>query len=155
MTQISIRQVTIIPVCWLATIGCHPSRSVQSRPVDHDQVVKSFAPTCSLSDAALAGRRTEIDQLFTDCTEVRELTDGYAFKFPSTDNQTRRLIDFVDAERRCCGFMTFELAFEPDDGPLWLRLRGSAEVKQFVAEGLRKRGLFAGAAGPRSETARP
>jgi predicted ester cyclase len=43
-----------------------------------------------------------------------------------------KVLEFVAAEKQCCPFFTFELAFEPDDGPLWLRLRGSAEIKAFV-----------------------
>ncbi len=41
-------------------------------------------------------------------------------------------MEFITAERECCPFFRFELIVEPDDGPVWLRLRGSDEVKAFV-----------------------
>ena len=52
---------------------------------------------------------------------------------------------FVAAERRCCPFLTFEIAFEPHGGPVWLRLRGSPRIKQFVAETFTGRVSAAGA----------
>jgi len=36
------------------------------------------------------------------------------------------------AERDCCPFFTFELAFAPDHGPVWLRLRGPEGAKAVV-----------------------
>ncbi len=47
-----------------------------------------------------------------------------------------KLLDFIAAERRCRPLFTFELAFEPNDGPLRMRLRGSAEIKEFIRDGL-------------------
>ncbi len=41
-------------------------------------------------------------------------------------------MDLIHAERQCCSFLTFELLFEPDHGPIWLRVRGSEEVKSFL-----------------------
>ena len=37
------------------------------------------------------------------------------------------------AQRACCPFFTFALVFEPQQGPLWLHLRGPAGTKEFVA----------------------
>jgi hypothetical protein len=42
------------------------------------------------------------------------------------------MLAFIAVEKECCPFFTFELALEPNDGPVWLRLRGSAEIKAFV-----------------------
>lgn len=44
-----------------------------------------------------------------------------------------KVLASIAAERQCCPLFTFEIVFEPNDGPLWLRLRGSAEVKSFIA----------------------
>jgi hypothetical protein len=35
----------------------------------------------------------------------------------------------------CCPFFTFELTFEPDSGPIWLRVRGQEGVKEFISVG--------------------
>jgi|AP95_1055475.scaffolds.fasta_scaffold02774_4 hypothetical protein len=87
---------------------------------------------CQLSPAALGTRMVDIDRLFAESTETRELEDGYAFRFSGEGEWAKRLVAFVETERRCCQFFTFELVFEPNRGPIWLRLRGSAEVKKFV-----------------------
>ena len=63
---------------------------------------------------------------------MEELPDGFGFRFPGADPWAAKALEFIEAEKQCCPFFTFELAFEPDDGPLWLRLRGSAAIKDFV-----------------------
>src|SRR5690348_6481687 len=88
---------------------------------------------CNLSGAELATRGDEVKNLFEETEQVMELEDGYAFRFPCSDEYATRLLEFTLAERRCCPFFTFELAFEPNEGQVWLRLRGSADIKAFVA----------------------
>lgn len=78
-------------------------------------------------------------EVFAAVEESRELDDGYAFRFPSTEEWVRTLTEYVLYERECCPFFRFELAFEPEGGPTWLRLRGGEDVKRFVREQLRER----------------
>jgi hypothetical protein len=47
----------------------------------------------------------------------------------------------VAAERACCPFLRFELALEPEEGPIRLRITGPADTKGFLASEL---GLGAG-----------
>jgi hypothetical protein len=90
---------------------------------------------CLLSEREAAIRGEELaGGLFAAVEEVAELLDGYGYRFPSDDSQLEPLFEFIAAERRCCPFLTFELAFEPHGGPLWLRMRGSPQVKAFIAE---------------------
>jgi len=102
---------------------------------EQDEVI-----ACLLSEREAAIRGEELaGGLFTAVEEVAELPDGYAYRFPSNGNQLDLLLEFIAAERRCCPFLTFELAFEPHGGPLWLRLRGSPRVKAFIAEAFNTR----------------
>ena len=95
---------------------------------------------CLLSEREAAIRGEELaGGLFTAVEEVAELPDGYAYRFSSDGSQLAPLLEFIAAERRCCPFLTFELAFEPHGGPLWLRLRGSPQVKAFIAEAFNTR----------------
>ena len=100
------------------------------------------AIACNLLGPELAGRKDAISRdLFAHVERVEELPDGFAYRFPAAEPWAAKVLDFVAVERRCCPFFTFEIVFEPHDGPLWLRLRGSAEVKAFVAAELAARDL--------------
>ena len=95
---------------------------------------------CLLSEREAAIRGEELaGGLFAAVEEVAELPDGYGYRFPGDGGQLELLLEFIAAERRCCPFLSFELAFEPHGGPLWLRLRGSPQVKAFIAEAFNTR----------------
>jgi len=89
---------------------------------------------CELSEGGQRSRREEISRkLFSGCKDVRELEDGYEFVFPGEDEWTEGLASFVAVERECCRFFVVELLFEPDLGPVSLRMRGPAGTKEFLA----------------------
>jgi hypothetical protein len=73
--------------------------------------------TQRLQHFALA--RTLLNQ---QATERTDLVDGYAFRFDA--DQLLELARFIDNERKCCPFMTFELVVAPEAGPVWLRMTG-------------------------------
>lgn len=89
---------------------------------------------CTLTSAEHAQRQQAVRDLFRSVDAVQELPDGYAFRFPSDDHAFAALTEFIAVERRCCPFFTFALIAVPDGGPLWLHLRGSAEIKTFVGK---------------------
>jgi hypothetical protein len=89
---------------------------------------------CSLSDPELARRAAELErELFSAVEEVAELPDGYAYRFPADRQSIEKLVAFIAFERECCPFFTFELSFLPNQGPVWLQLRGSQEIEEFVS----------------------
>jgi hypothetical protein len=71
-------------------------------------------------------------QLRTATKEVRELSDGYGFRFASDQATIMLVSEFVARERLCCPFFIFEMVIEPEEGPLWLRLKGEEGVKEFI-----------------------
>jgi hypothetical protein len=88
---------------------------------------------CSLPDKQQADRIEEIHSEISAGIQQRvELPDGYEFRFPGSGEWLDRLAQFVRFERECCRFLTFEIAAEPDMGPIRLRLRGSADAKDFI-----------------------
>ena len=94
---------------------------------------------CLLSERDYAIRGEEIaGGLFAAVEEIAELPDGYEYRF-ANDEHLAALLEFVAAERRCCPFLAFEIAFEPHAGPLRLRMRGSPRVKAFIAEAFKTR----------------
>jgi hypothetical protein len=64
--------------------------------------------------------------------EIRELTDGYAIRFPVEASTIQDLAEFISYERLCCPFFDLELVLEREGGPAWLRLRGREGVKEFI-----------------------
>jgi len=90
-----------------------------------------IACTLSALSAAERERRETVDtQLHAAVQEMRDLHDGYAFRFPL--EVYRLAADFIDLERRCCPFIHFGLDLEPDADALWLRLTGRPGVKAFL-----------------------
>ena len=73
-----------------------------------------------------------IKKLQVSKQEVRELPDGYAFRFPAESSTIQDLAEFIVYERLCCPFFDFDLAVEREGGPVWLRLRGREGVKDFI-----------------------
>jgi hypothetical protein len=88
----------------------------------------------------VAGLNTEQRQRYTALIkklsiskqEVRELPDGYAFRFSAESSTIQDLAEFIVYERLCCPFFDFDLAVEREGGPAWLRLRGREGVKDFI-----------------------
>ena len=81
--------------------------------------------------------------IFHLAQECVELADGYAFRFLAEDYPA--LVAFVGKERVCCAFFRFELVVEPQQGPVWLRLCGAADVKAYLAERIEAQTLRSGA----------
>jgi hypothetical protein len=73
-----------------------------------------------------------IDQLRSRLGEVRELPDGYAFRFADDGTVFGRLAEWVRLESICCSFLRFELKVERRSGPVWLSLTGGKGVKEFL-----------------------
>jgi DinB superfamily len=93
----------------------------------------SQAPVgCSLCDDQLSARMQVVADVFAGSEEYRELSDGYEFRFPGTTEWAIRLTEFIASERNCCTFFKFGLVFEPNQGPVWLRVRGGENAKEFI-----------------------
>jgi hypothetical protein len=90
---------------------------------------------CTLTSAELQKRRqTVLQKMRSAVVEARELQDGYAYCFPSENQQLSEIASMIELERQCCPFLRFRLTVEPNGGPVWLELTGPAGTKQFLAE---------------------
>ena len=84
-------------------------------------------------DPALALRRHMlVSSLFKYVAEIQDLEDGYAFKFRRSELLTRRIADYIVFEGQHSPQLTFVLVAEPNDGALWLQVRGSEIEKQQI-----------------------
>ncbi|HYP28754.1 MAG TPA: hypothetical protein VE262_18730 [Blastocatellia bacterium] len=64
--------------------------------------------------------------------EVRELPDGYAFRFNIDSRTVMEAAEFIACERLCCPFFDSELGVGREGGPPWLRLKGREGVEDFI-----------------------
>ena len=89
---------------------------------------------CSLTDAELQERGRQVWQRARQAVlEIKEIENGYAFRFPSDDVWLNEIIHIVSLERRCCPFLQFTVTVEADNGPIWLELTGPSGTKEFLA----------------------
>ncbi len=103
--------------------------------IEDVELIAEDAPiACNLTAGELASRGKEINDLFTGVQQRRELADGYALRFPGTSTWPQRVLDFIQGERSCCPFFTFELIFAPNSGPIWLHIRGPEGAKEMVMD---------------------
>jgi hypothetical protein len=90
----------------------------------------------ALSPAARARHFYELGpQLRRLKTGVRELVNGYAFRFPADSEIVRLLAEWVENERLCCPFFDIDIRMEAEGGPMWLTLTGRAGTKDFIRAG--------------------
>jgi hypothetical protein len=101
---------------------------------DLELPVTDLPIACSLTVNERVERGDEVGDLFKGVQQVRELADGYAYRFQGNEEYAARLVKFIVGERSCCPFFTFELGFEPNQGPIWLYIRGPEGVKEFMKE---------------------
>ena len=76
--------------------------------------------------------KTLMEGMRSAIQEMKELPDGFAFRFPSDPPVIANLADWITLESRCCSFFNFALEIEPYDGPVWLSLTGGEGVKEFL-----------------------
>jgi hypothetical protein len=96
--------------------------------------VSDLPIACSLSEHEQVTRGEEVSDIFKGVQQVHELADGYAYRFPGTEEWATRLLQFIMGERSCCLFFTFELVFEPNHGSIWLQICGPEGIKGFMKD---------------------
>jgi hypothetical protein len=101
-----------------------------------ERLAATESPIACDFSAMTAGQRARRQvlarQMHAATKEVRELADGYAFRFSAEPELCLTLAEFMTLERLCCPFFTFMLELEHEGGPMWLRLTGRDGVKQFL-----------------------
>ena len=94
----------------------------------------SLPIACSLTSAEFQERRISLlEKVKRGILEVREVAEGYAFRFPPDDDWLIELTNLIRLERQCCPFLDFQLKVESGNGPIWLELTGPQGTKEFVA----------------------
>ncbi len=101
--------------------------------MENNEKTPGMAIACSLQNKALAARKEKLQQLiFSKAEEVIELEEVLRFTFPSSERFSLQLIKFINAERQCCPFFTFQVTFMPEGGATLLEVGGSRQAKEAV-----------------------
>src|SRR2546427_10588586 len=97
-----------------------------------------------LSDLPIAGtsapaelqrrRAGLLPGLLARAMERIPVPDGYRWRFAPADDLLAAVASVIDAERRCCRFLRFVVAVEPDDGPISLEVSGPPGTRAFLAQ---------------------
>ncbi len=80
--------------------------------------------------------QANIERVFASVQEVQELPTGYALRLPNETELLQTVVAFISYERLCCPFFHFELDIAPEQGPIWLRLSGTTDVKAFLKDNM-------------------
>jgi hypothetical protein len=73
-------------------------------------------------------------ELFGGVREVRELSDGYEFRYPDASGELiAELAEWISLDRKCCSFLKHGISTEPHRDHLWLHLTGPAGAKESIA----------------------
>jgi hypothetical protein len=88
---------------------------------------------CSLTGSELQERRRQVlSKVGAAVLEVKDLGDGYAYRFPTDEVWITELANLITFERQCCPFLKFNVRIEPGAGPIWLELTGPEGTKDFL-----------------------
>lgn len=96
----------------------------------------SSAPVACCTDAipiAQHARWLEVVQrVYARACQLVELDAGYALRLPGDADTLMLAAEHIMWDRRCCAFLRWELRVEPEGGPLWLSMTGSAAAKAML-----------------------
>ena len=76
--------------------------------------------------------QANVQRIFASVQEVQELSTGYAVRLPNETDLLQTVMAFISYERLCCPFFHFGLEIEPQQGPVWLSISGTTDVKFFI-----------------------
>ena len=117
--------LAIIPAC-ICQSPSHPQGMVIPKPAAFACNLKAF------TTQERAQYRKLSDRLMPAVLSEREKNDGYALELNTRSISVVEVAQWVELERKCCPFFSFQLDLRGEDGALWLSLTGREGVKQFI-----------------------
>jgi hypothetical protein len=108
-----------------------PGPELKRSQTDSDSIV-DLPIVCTLTPATITTRKAALLPGLVGRADRREdTTAGIRLRFPADALST--IVDTVEAERRCCRFLRFDITIEPDGGPIWLELAGPPGTREFLS----------------------
>ena len=96
-------------------------------------MAKEWLPVaCTLTPETIATRKAGLlPGLVLQASKTEPLTDGLRLEFAA--DLLPQIAATIDAERRCCRFLRFDLTIEAGGGPVQLTLTGPPGTREFLA----------------------
>ena len=94
----------------------------------------SLPIACSLAPQDLERRKQALQAVVTAVGQSEPLTNGLRFHFANDEGVQQELIALIQFERVCCPFLTFDLHFEHNNGPISLSVTGPEGTRKFLGE---------------------
>jgi hypothetical protein len=111
-----------------------PPPAVGASRYNGDRHMNELAVVCTLGPETLKIRREGLLAKLLQRVESHELlADGHRLRFAVSDDVLPLIATTIDAERKCCRFLRFQLTIEPASGPIVLDLTGPPGTQEFVA----------------------
>lgn len=88
--------------------------------------------TQALDPALALQRQMLVSSLFKYVAEIQEIEGGYAFKFRRSELLIRRIADYIMFEGQHSPQLMFVLISDPNDGAVWLQVRGPESEKEHI-----------------------
>jgi hypothetical protein len=105
---------------------------VLKRSGKHGDSKTNLPVVCTLTPETIAIRKAALLPGLVGGAESREETaTGMRLRLPA--DVLSAILETVDAERKCCRFLQFEITVEPDGGPIWLELSGPPGTPEFLS----------------------
>jgi hypothetical protein len=106
--------------------------SVLKRPLKDGDKIVDLPIVCTLKPATIATRKAALLPGLVGRADSREeTTAGIRLRLPA--DAISAIFETVDAERRCCRFLRFDITVEPDGGPVWLEVAGPPGTREFLS----------------------
>lgn len=91
------------------------------------------AIACTLTPEQLAAARDALLPGLLVRAQAREpIPGGFRWRFEPEAGLLHDAAAVIEAERRCCRFLSFALRIEADGGPIWLDVTGPPGTEEFL-----------------------
>jgi hypothetical protein len=88
---------------------------------------------CKLTTEEQMKRGEELrNTVFKEYEKLNEFPEAVQLVYSDSKKYAPILVDFINTERACCPFFTFELKFEPNSDNVSLTIGGSPKIKELV-----------------------
>src|SRR6267378_6969953 len=104
-------------------------RRVLKKPGEDGDSKIDLPVVCTLTPATVASRKAALRGLVGRADSREETATGIRVTLPA--DALSAILEAVDAERKCCRFLRFDITVEPDGGPIALELSGPPGTREF------------------------